>query len=35
MVNSGAEVCDCQLGELPLDEIFVQALRGGITKEGN
>jgi ABC-2 type transport system ATP-binding protein len=28
MVNSGAEVCDCQLRELPLDEIFVQALRG-------
>jgi ABC-2 type transport system ATP-binding protein len=27
MVNGGAEVCDCQLGELPLEEIFVSALR--------
>jgi ABC-2 type transport system ATP-binding protein len=26
MVNSGAEVCDCQLGELPLEEIFTYAL---------
>ena len=26
MVNSGAEVCDCQLGELPLEEIFTHAL---------
>jgi ABC-2 type transport system ATP-binding protein len=26
MVNSGVEVCDCQLGELPLEEIFAHAL---------
>jgi ABC-2 type transport system ATP-binding protein len=26
VVNSGAEVCDCQLGELPLEEIFIHAL---------
>jgi ABC-2 type transport system ATP-binding protein len=26
MVNSGAEICDCQLGELPLEEIFAHAL---------
>jgi ABC-2 type transport system ATP-binding protein len=35
MVDGGAEVCDCQLGELPLDEIFIYALRRGSTKEGN
>ena len=27
MVNSGVEICDCQLTELPLDEIFLHALR--------
>ena len=27
MVKSGVEVCDCQLTELPLDEIFLHALR--------
>jgi ABC-2 type transport system ATP-binding protein len=35
MVNSGAEVCDCQLGELPLEEIFVHALHGGSQEEVN
>jgi ABC-2 type transport system ATP-binding protein len=29
LVHSGVEVCNCQLRELPLDEIFVHALRGG------
>jgi len=33
MVNSGAEVCDCQLGELPLEDIFVHALREDGTGE--
>jgi ABC-2 type transport system ATP-binding protein len=33
MVNGGAQVCDCQLGELPLDEIFIHALHGSSTKE--
>jgi ABC-2 type transport system ATP-binding protein len=33
MVDSGVEVCDCQLGELPLEEIFVHALRGGNIEE--
>jgi len=33
MVNSGAEVCDCQLGELPLEDIFVHALRDKATGE--
>jgi ABC-2 type transport system ATP-binding protein len=28
MVHSGAEICDCQLGELPLEDIFVHTLRG-------
>ncbi len=28
MVNSGAEVCDCQLRELQLEEIFIHALHG-------
>jgi ABC-2 type transport system ATP-binding protein len=28
MVNHGAEVCDCHLGELPLEEIFAHALSG-------
>ena len=27
VVHSGAEVCDCQLRELPLEEIFVHALQ--------
>ena len=27
IINSNIEVCDCQLGELPLDEIFIRALR--------
>jgi len=35
MVHSGAEVCDCQLRELPLDEIFVQALHDSGIKERN
>jgi len=35
MVNNGAEVCDCQLRELPLDEIFVQALHDSGIKERN
>jgi ABC-2 type transport system ATP-binding protein len=35
MVNGGVEVCDCQLGELPLDEIFVHALRGGSKERRN
>ena len=29
MVNSGAEVCDCQIGELPLEDIFAYALDSG------
>jgi ABC-2 type transport system ATP-binding protein len=29
MVNNGIEVCDCQLGELPLEEIFSYALDSG------
>ncbi len=33
MVNSGAEVCDCHLGELPLEDIFVHALRDKATGE--
>ncbi|OGO23196.1 MAG: hypothetical protein A2144_11230 [Chloroflexi bacterium RBG_16_50_9] len=33
IINSGAEVCDCQLIEAPLDEIFVQALHGNRTQE--
>ncbi len=28
MVYGGAEVYNCQLEELPLDEIFVHTLRG-------
>jgi ABC-2 type transport system ATP-binding protein len=28
MVQSGTEVCDCQLRELPLEEIFIHALDG-------
>lgn len=35
MVNSGVEVCDCQLRELALDEIFLHALRGGSIEGGN
>lgn len=34
MVYSGAEICDCRLKELPLDEIFAHALRSGAAKEG-
>jgi len=34
MVHGGAEVCDCQLGELPLEEIFVHALHGASKEEG-
>ncbi len=34
MVQSGAEICDCQIHELPLEEIFVHALDGGdVSKE--
>jgi len=33
MVNSGAEVCDCQMRALTLDEIFVHALHSGTTGE--
>jgi ABC-2 type transport system ATP-binding protein len=35
MVNSGIEVCDCQLTDLPLEEIFVHALREDHAREGN
>lgn len=35
IVNSGAEVHDCQIGELPIDEIFVHALGNGGTEGGN
>jgi ABC-2 type transport system ATP-binding protein len=35
MVLHGVEVCDCQIKELPLDEIFVHALRGVSPEEGN
>jgi ABC-2 type transport system ATP-binding protein len=35
MVHSGAGVCDCQLRELPLEEIFVNILSGSATKESN
>jgi len=35
MVSNGAEVCDCQLRELPLEEIFVHALRDSGIKERN
>jgi ABC-2 type transport system ATP-binding protein len=35
MVNSGVEVCNCQLRELPIDEIFIHALRGGSTEVGD
>jgi ABC-2 type transport system ATP-binding protein len=34
VVNGGAEVCDCQIGELPLDEIFIHALQTESPKEG-
>jgi len=34
LVDSGAEVCNCQLGELPLEEIFIHAL-GSSTGEEN
>ena len=33
MINSGVEVCDCQLRELPLEEIFVHALHGDRIEE--
>ncbi len=35
IVHSGGEVCDCQLKELPLEEIFIHALRGETMDEGN
>jgi ABC-2 type transport system ATP-binding protein len=35
IVHSGAEVCDCQLRELPLEEIFVQALNKDRLGGGN
>ena len=35
MVNSGAEVCDCQMRELTLEEIFVHALHNGNTAEAS
>ena len=35
IVQSGGEVCDCHLKELPLEEIFVHALRKGGIKEEN
>lgn len=35
MVESNIEVCDCRLGELPLEEIFIHALKdGGKTGDG-
>jgi ABC-2 type transport system ATP-binding protein len=35
LVNGGAEVCDCQLKELPLDEVFAHALSSGRVEENN
>jgi len=35
MVNSDVEVCDCQLTDLPLEEIFIHTLRGDNSPEGN
>ena len=35
IVHSGAEVCDCQLKELPLEEIFVHVLHKDGIDEGN
>ncbi len=35
IVHSGGEVCDCQLKELPLEEIFVHVLQDGSMKRGN
>lgn len=35
MVHSGVEICDCQVRELPLDEIFVHALHRSDAKGGN
>ena len=35
MVSNGVEVCNCQLRELPLDEIFIHALHDGSAVEGN
>jgi ABC-2 type transport system ATP-binding protein len=35
MVHSGVEVCDCQIKELPLDEIFAQALQRSDIKGAN
>lgn len=35
MVNNDVEVCDCQIKELPLDEIFVHALHRGDVKGGD
>ena len=33
MVQNGTEICDCQLQELPLEEIFIHALGGNGTGE--
>ena len=30
IVDSNIEVCDCRLGELPLEEIFVHALKDDV-----
>jgi ABC-2 type transport system ATP-binding protein len=35
MVSNGVEICNCQVRELPLDEIFVHALHDGTAVEGN
>jgi hypothetical protein len=35
LVNGGTEVCDCQLKELPLDEVFAHALSSGRVEENN
>ena len=33
MVQDGAEICDCQIQALPLEEIFIHALGGDTSKE--
>jgi ABC-2 type transport system ATP-binding protein len=35
LIQSGAEVCDCQLKELPLEEIFVHALHNEVVREAS
>jgi ABC-2 type transport system ATP-binding protein len=35
VVNSGGEIRDCRLRELPLEEIFIHAVRDEVVKEGN